>query len=66
MKLKLLIVITLIVPLIALALTKPLSTSLSGVQVDVINFVSVAVLFIAIVDIFFIAFKKMKTKLVNT
>ena len=66
MKLKLLIVITLIVPLIALALTKPFSTSLSGVQVDVINFVSVAVLFIAIVDIFFIAFKKMKTKLVNT
>mgnify|MGYP006139263199 CR=1 FL=1 len=63
MKLKYLVSVVLIVPLLALFLVNIVMTGLSSFQVSAINFVCLAIIFIGLVDMLFILFKHHKLKL---
>lgn len=61
MKLKYLISIVLIIPIIGLFFANNFEVGLSISQIDTINFVCITVLLIAALDLLFIAFKRRRT-----
>ena len=63
MKFKYLIGLTFISPLLGLLFVKLFATNLSSFIVSATNFVCLGILFIAVVDVLFIAFKPRKANL---
>lgn len=66
MKLKYILGITFIVPLLGLILINIFASHLSSFQFSAGNFICLTVLFIGVVDVIFIAFKHHKLKLNKT
>ena len=63
MKLKYLIGLTFIIPMLGLFFVNLFATNLSGFIVSATNFICLGILFIAVVDVLFIAFKRRKANL---
>ncbi|PKI16035.1 hypothetical protein CXF71_10285 [Colwellia sp. 12G3] len=62
MKMKYIIGISFIIPMLVLAFTNLFEPNLSSVNLDSINFICSIIILITVVDVLFIAFKRVKIK----